>query len=62
MPNMSQLKDENSMEETDPEELNILFPENRELRFLNLAGNGFTRLHSDIFANNNKLEISDLLG
>ncbi|KAK3609573.1 hypothetical protein CHS0354_019587 [Potamilus streckersoni] len=47
------------MEETDPEELRILFRENQNLQLLNLSGNGFTRLHSDIFKTNTKLEKLD---
>ncbi|KAK3609577.1 hypothetical protein CHS0354_019591 [Potamilus streckersoni] len=48
------------MEETDPEDLRILFRNNSNLRFLNLSANGFTRLHSDIFKTNIKLESLDL--
>ncbi|KAK3609578.1 hypothetical protein CHS0354_019592 [Potamilus streckersoni] len=48
------------MEETDPEELRILFRENSNLRYLNLSANGFTRLHSDIFKTNRMLESLDL--
>ncbi|KAK3609576.1 hypothetical protein CHS0354_019590 [Potamilus streckersoni] len=48
------------MEENDPEELRILFRENRNLQFLNLSANGFSRLPSNIFATNTKLEVLDI--
>ncbi|KAL3888660.1 hypothetical protein ACJMK2_001025 [Sinanodonta woodiana] len=48
------------MVESDPEEFGILFQQNHDLQILNLSANGLSRIPSEIFKTNTKLEVLDL--